>query len=174
MITAYAVLGLVVLQRLGELWYSARNTRALKAAGGVEHGHRHYPVMVLLHAAWLTTIAAGIARDPAIRLFPLVLFLPLQFLRLWVLATLGPYWTTRVITLPGAPLVRRGPYRFLRHPNYLIVVGEVAILPLVFGQALTAIVFSLANGALLAWRIRIESAALAPRQGLPGKDRMPA
>jgi methyltransferase len=129
---AYLILALVVLQRVAELWYAARNTKALRARGAIEYGRRHYPLMVALHASWLAAIAFGIHRDASIRAFPLICFVALQGLRVWVLATLGPYWTTRVITTPGAPLVYRGPYRFLRHPNYVVVIGEMAMLPLVF------------------------------------------
>src|SRR5665213_1220150 len=125
MTIAYAILLLVVLQRIGELWYAARNTRALKARGAIEYGRGHYPLIVLLHASWLIAVAIGIRFDPAVRVFPLVLFALVQALRVWVLATLGRYWTTRVITLPDAPLVKRGPYRFVQHPNYLVVIGEI-------------------------------------------------
>lgn len=163
---AYAILALVVLQRVGEIWYASRNTRALKARGAIEYGRGHYPLIVLLHASWLTAIAIGIRRDPAVRAFPLMFFVLLQALRVWVLATLGRYWTTRVITIPGAPLVHRGPYRVVKHPNYLVVIGEIALLPLVFGQVTNAIVFSVLNGAALAWRVHIEDAALGPRRGL--------
>lgn len=157
---AYAILVLVVLQRVGELWYASRNTRALKARGPIEYGRGHYPLVVLLHTSWLTAIVIGVHRAPAIRALPLMFFVLLQALRVWVLATLGPYWTTRVITVPGAPPVNRGPYRFVRHPNYLVVVGEIALLPLAFGQVTNAILFSVVNGVLLAWRIRVEDAAL--------------
>lgn len=160
---AYAILVLVVLQRVGELWYASRNTRALKAQGAIEYGRGHYPLIVLLHASWLTAIAIGIHRDPAVRAFPLTFFVLLQALRVWVFATLGRYWTTRVITIPGAPLVHRGLYRFLRHPNYVVVIGEIALLPLVFGQVANAFVFSVLNGAALAWRIRVEEIALGRR-----------
>ena len=164
MTIAYAILLLVVLQRIGELWYAARNTRALKARGAIEYGRGHYPLIVLLHASWLIAVAIGIRFDPAVRVFPLVLLVLVQALRVWVLATLGPYWTTRVITLPDAPLVKRGPYRFIRHPNYLVVVGEIALLPLAFGQVTNAILFSALNGVLVAWRIRVEDAALRLRR----------
>jgi methyltransferase len=163
---AYAILLLVVVQRAGELWYASRNTRALKARGGLEYGRRHYPLIVLLHASWLIAIAISIRSDPAVRVFPLGLFALVQALRAWVLATLGPYWTTRVITVPDAPLVNRGPYQFLRHPNYVVVVGEIAFLPLVFGQVANAIVFSVLNAAVLAWRIRVEESALDGRRAL--------
>jgi methyltransferase len=172
MTAAYAILAFVGLQRLSELVYAARNTRALKRRGGIEYGERHYPLMVLLHASWFAAIAIGVHRDPAIRPVALVLFALAQALRLWVLASLGRYWTTRVITLPGVPLVRRGPYRFLRHPNYVVVIAEIALLPLIFGQAVNAVVFSLLNGLVLTWRIRIEEAALGPRRDL-GTARAP-
>jgi methyltransferase len=162
--TAYAILVLVALQRIGELWYAERNTTALKARGGREYGRGHYPLIVVLHAAWLIAIAIGIRFDSAVRVLPLVLFLLVEALRVWVLATLGPYWTTRIITVPDEPLVRRGPYRFVRHPNYLVVVAEIALLPLVFGQVTNAIAFSALNGVLLARRIRVEDAALQPRR----------
>jgi methyltransferase len=163
---AYAILAFVVVQRVGELMYASRNTRNLIARGGIEYGQRHYPLIVVLHASWLVAIAFGIHRDPAVRVFPLICFVLLQALRVWVLATLGRRWTTRVITIPGAPLVHRGPYRFLSHPNYLVVIGEMAVLPLVFGQITNAILFSALNGAVLTWRVRVENAALGPRRRL--------
>lgn len=172
MTIAYAILALVVLQRVAELWYASRNTKALKARGGTEYGRRHYSLIVALHASWLIAVAIGIRRDPVVRVFPLVLFALVQALRVWVLATMGRYWTTRIITIPDAPLVSRGPYRIIRHPNYLVVVGEMALLPLVFGQLRNAIVFSVLNGAALAWRIHIEDAALAPRRSLPRTDEL--
>lgn len=168
MTIAGGILALVALQRLVELWYASKNTRALKAAGGIEYGPRHYPLIVGLHASWLIAIAIGTRHDPRVRVIPLVAFVLLQALRVWVLATLGRFWTTRVITIPGAPLVRRGPYRFLSHPNYLIIAGEMALLPLTFGQVTNALLFSLLNGAALAWRIRVEEAALGPRKRLSG------
>jgi methyltransferase len=163
---AYALLAFVTVQRVGELIQASRNTRTLKAQGGIEYGQGHYPLIVVLHASWLVAVAIGIHRDPGVRAFPLICFALLQALRVWVLATLGRYWTTRVITIPGAPLVHRGPYRFLSHPNYLVVVGEIALLPLVFGQITNAILFSVLNAAALAWRIHIEDAALGTRRGL--------
>jgi methyltransferase len=164
--TAYAILVLVMLQRLGELWYASRNTRALKVRGAVEYGQGHYPLIILLHALWLMAIAWGIGRDPRVYLLPLVLFGFLQAMRIWVIATLGPYWTTRIITVPGEPLVRRGPYRLFRHPNYLVVIGEMAVFPLVFGQVRNAVVFSALNLGVLAWRIRHENAALERRRSV--------
>ncbi|MBX3498489.1 MAG: hypothetical protein KF889_03530 [Alphaproteobacteria bacterium] len=168
MIAALAIVGLVALQRLGELVYARRNTRALLAKGAVEVGRAHYPLFVLLHASWLLAIVAMLPPAPPIHWPALAALVALQALRLWVIATLGPYWTTRILTLPGAPLVRGGPYRFLRHPNYAVVVGEIAVLPLVFGLVGVAIVFSILNALLLWWRIRVEDQALESRRGRPG------
>lgn len=164
MIAALVIVGLVAMQRLAELAYARRNTRALLAQGAVEVGRAHYPLFVLLHASWLAAIVAMLPPSPPIHWPALAVVIALQALRLWVIATLGPYWTTRIVTLPGAPLVRDGPYRFLRHPNYAVVVGEIAALPLVFGQLGVAIVFSILNAALLWWRIRVEDQALESRR----------
>ncbi len=157
------VVALVVLQRLVELARSRRNERALLARGGVEVGARHHPLLVLLHTSWLLAILAFAPRD-TVSLGLLGAFVVLQALRVWVIATLGPYWTTRVITLADAPLVRSGPYRWLRHPNYWIVVGEIALLPSVFGAYAVAVVFSVLNAVLLLHRVRVEEAALARRR----------
>jgi methyltransferase len=158
------IVGLVALQRLAELAVATRNTRALRRRGGVEHGASHYPLIVLLHAAWLLALLFLVPADAPLSWSWLAVFLLLQALRLWVVASLGPYWTTRIITLPDAPLVRRGPYRFLRHPNYVVVAAEIAVLPLVFGAWRIAFVFSLLNAVMLAWRIRTEEQALSPRR----------
>jgi len=163
MTLASIILLSVALQRGVELVYSARNTARIRQRGGIEFGRGHYPFMVLLHAGWLISIAVGVTRDPIVRLFPLTIFAALQILRVWVIATLGPFWTTRVLSVPGEPLVRRGPYRYFRHPNYLIVIGEIAALPLVFGQVVNAVMFSVLNLAMIAWRVRIENAVLAQR-----------
>lgn len=160
----FIVLALVALQRLIEIVYAERNTRALLARGAVEVGRAHYPLIVLLHAAWLLAIILFLPMDATIYRIPLVLFVLLQLARVWVIATLGPYWTTRIITLESAPLVRSGPYRFVRHPNYLVVAGEIATLPLAFGEVEVAIVFTVLNAAMLAWRIRQEDTALAARR----------
>jgi len=161
---AYAILAVVALQRLLELAWARRNTRRLLAQGAVEAGRRHYPLIVLLHGSWLGAIALFLPRPAVILVVPLAAFVLLQCVRIWVLATLGRYFTTRVITLPGAALVHSGPYRFARHPNYLVVAGEILCLPLAFGEPAVAVVFSILNAAMLAWRIRTEEAALAPRR----------
>jgi methyltransferase len=161
---AYAVVALMALQRLGELVIARRNTAALLARGAVETGAGHYPLIVALHVLWLASVLLFLPHPTPVYWPSVVALLLLQALRMWVITTLGPYWTTRIITLPGAPLVRRGPYRFVRHPNYLVVAGEILALPLAFGEVLVAIVFSLANAAILYWRIRQEDTALRPRR----------
>jgi methyltransferase len=159
---AVAVLAFVTAERLAELVLARRNTARLLAAGAREYGAGHYKLIVALHAAWLVTLLALAPGRPVSPVW-LALFFVLQVLRLWVLATLGERWTTRIIVLPGAPLVTHGPYRLLNHPNYAIVVGEIAVLPLAFGLPLIALVFSLLNAAVLKLRIRAENEALAIR-----------
>jgi methyltransferase len=166
---AYIVIALVALQRLAELIYAERNTRALKRRGAVEIGRAHYPLIVAVHAAWLVTIAILLPKVVRIDFVLLGVFVVLQGLRIWVLASLGPYWTTRIITLDGAPLIRRGPYRFLRHPNYAVVIGEIAVLPLVFGEIWVAAAFTVLNAAVLTLRIRQENQALAARRIIPAE-----
>jgi methyltransferase len=163
---AYAIIFLVVLQRLGELVLANRNTRRLKAQGAVEIGARHYPLIVLLHTAWLLAVLWLLPAPLEISWPWLAIFVLLQAARIWVISSLGPYWTTRIISVPGAPLVRRGPYRFVRHPNYLVVAGEILALPLAFHEIPVAIFFSLANAAILFWRIREEEVGLVTRREL--------
>jgi methyltransferase len=158
------ILSLVAAQRLVELTLAASNTRRLLARGAREVGRAHYPLFVLLHASWLIAIAVTtpIDRQPY---WPLVgVFVVLQLLRVWVVATLGPYWTTRIITLDQAPIVRRGPFRLVRHPNYCVVVVEIAVLPLAFGNWPVALIWTILNALLLRHRIRVEMGALSERE----------
>jgi methyltransferase len=153
------ILGFVTLERVAELALAKRNTRRLLAQGAHEHAAGHYPLIVALHSLWLLSLW-WLAPSRAIDGLWLALFVLVEIGRMWVLATLGPRWTTRIIVLPNAPLVRRGPYRFLNHPNYAVVVAEIAVVPLVFGLWRVALVFSLANAVLLWIRIRAENRAL--------------
>jgi methyltransferase len=153
----------VTLQRLGELWLSNRNTRRLLAKGAREHAPGHYPLIVGLHTAWLAALW-WLAPTRPIDGFWLALFVIIELVRIWVLASLGARWTTRIIILPDAPLVRRGPYRFVNHPNYLVVIAEIAVLPLVFGLWKVALIVSILNAAVLTIRIREENRALAEAQ----------
>lgn len=159
MILAIIILSLVTVQRVGELVLAQRNTRRLLARGAVESGAGHYPFIVALHGAWLGGLWL-LAWDRPLNLWLLVVFIGLQAARIWVIATLGERWTTRIITLPGEPLVRRGPYRFVSHPNYLVVAAEILVLPLAFGLAWFAQIFGLLNIAMMAVRISSEAQAL--------------
>jgi methyltransferase len=154
-----ALLAFVTLQRLVELPIARANTKRLLAEGGHEVGASHYPIIVALHAAWLVTLW-WLAPDRPIDIPFLLLFLLIEAGRVWVLRTLGNRWTTRIIVMPGEKLIEAGPYRFVRHPNYLVVIGEIAVLPLVFGLWDVAIIFSLLNAAMLTVRIRTENRAL--------------
>jgi methyltransferase len=153
------ILALVTLQRLGELWLSSRNTKRLLAQGAHEVGASHYPLIVAVHFWWLALLW-WLAPGRPVDGFWLAVFLFLELGRVWVLATLGRRWTTRIIVLPDAPLIRRGPYRYVNHPNYIVVVGEIAVLPLIFGLWRVALIFSLFNATVLAIRIREEGRAL--------------
>ena len=154
-----AILAFVTLQRLAELVLARQNTARLLAMGAREYAPGHYPLIVAVHTLWLAALW-WLAPGRPIHWPLLVLFILLQLGRVWVLRTLGPRWTTRIIVLPGAPLVTDGPFRFVSHPNYLVVVGEIAVLPLMFGLWQVAALFTVLNGIVLAIRIRAENRAL--------------
>jgi methyltransferase len=162
----YWTLCVVAVQRLAELAFAAGNTARLRRRGAVETDAGGYPLFVLLHAGWLATLALWVpaATPPC---WPLLgLFALLQLGRIWVILSLGHWWTTRVLTLPGAPLVQTGPFHWLRHPNYALVIAEIAVLPLTFGAVAIAAAFSALNLMLIMRRIQIEDRTLAPRRGL--------
>jgi methyltransferase len=156
---AEILLFLVTAQRAAELVLSSYNTRRLKERGAVEISPRHYPLMVAVHAAWLISLFV-FGHDRPLNMAALAVYLALQGVRFWIMRTLGARWTTRIIVLPGAPLVSSGPYRYLAHPNYAVVAGEIAMLPLVLGLPWLAIVFTILNAAVLFIRIRAETRAL--------------
>jgi methyltransferase len=156
---ATLILALVTLQRLGELVLSRYNTRRLLAQGAIEIAPDHYPFLVAVHAAWLVTLWIW-GRDQDVSLVGLSIFILLQALRFWLLATLGARWTTRIIVLPDAPMIAAGPYRYLSHPNYAIVAAEIAVLPLALHLAVIASIFTVLNALVLAIRIRAEARAL--------------
>ena len=160
----YLIIALVALLRLAELLLSAHNTHLLKAQGGIEIGAGHYPLFVILHSSWLFAILLATPANAAVNLWILFAFAILQLGRVWVILTLGRFWTTRIITIPGVPLIKKGPYRFFSHPNYIVVIGEIALLPLVFGNWQVAIIWSVLNAMLLVWRIHVEETALAQRR----------
>ena len=160
MTAAAIILALVTLERLGELAISRRNTVRLLGRGAFEVGAGHYPLLVVLHAAWLITLWIFVW-DEEVNWLPFTTFVLLQGFRLWVLVSLGSRWTTRIIVLPGAPLITKGPYRYLSHPNYAIVAGEIALLPLALSLPWLALLFSVLNGVALFVRVRAEARALA-------------
>jgi methyltransferase len=160
MILSIVILALVTAQRLAELVIARRNTRELLAQGGIERGAEHYPLMVALHAAWLGGLWTLAWNRPA-NLWWLAIYVVLEALRVWVLTSIGRRWTTRIIVVPGETLVRKGPYRLIPHPNYAVVVGEIAVLPLVFGLTGYAVAFTVLNAAMLWLRIRTENTALS-------------
>jgi methyltransferase len=161
---AQIVFAYIVVQRLAELVYASANTRRLLAEGGKEHGADHYPLFIVLHGGWLASIALFAKPSVEPSLLLLNAFIASQTFRFWTLASIGRWWTTRIISAPHFPTVKRGPYRFIKHPNYALVVVEIALLPLLLGAPAMAITFSLLNAALLWWRIRVENAVLKERQ----------
>jgi methyltransferase len=162
---AELILGLVTAQRAAELVLSYRNTSRLMARGAVEVAPKHYPLMVAVHALWLAALWV-FGRDQPVNVAGLIVYLALQGPRFWVMHTLGGRWTTRIIVLPGEPLVSAGPYRFLTHPNYAVVAGEIATLPLVVGLPWLAMLFTILNAAVLVIRIRAENHALEPSRSV--------
>ncbi len=164
---AELILALVTLQRLGELVVSRHNTRKLMARGAVELAPGHYPLIVAVHAAWLLSLWV-FGHDHPVNAIALALYLVVQVFRFWVLWTLGSRWTTRIIVVPGEPLVSTGPYRYLSHPNYAVVAAEIAVLPLVLYLPWIAAIFTALNAAVLAIRIRAENRALAASRPTTG------
>lgn len=157
---AILLLGFLTVQRLGELGLARANTARLMARGAVEHGRGHYPLMVAFHALWLAGLWILGWNNP-IWLPGLAAFVLLQAARVWVLATLGPRWTTRILVVPKEKLVSSGPFRWVRHPNYCVVAGEILVVPLTLGLPAFAAVASLLHAAVLWIRIRSEDEALA-------------
>lgn len=158
---ALAFIAFLLLQRGAELVLARRNTRRLLARGAVEHGAGHYPLIVAMHAAWLLAIAVLGWSNP-VHLGWLAAFAVLQILRVWVLLSLGSRWTTRIIVL-DEPLVARGPYRWVSHPNYMVVIAEIIVAPMVLGLWPVAAVFTILNALMLRVRIREEARALGLR-----------
>jgi len=161
----YWTVALVAVQRLVELAYARRNTMQLRRLGAIEADAEGYPFFVFLHASWLASLVVFVPSAaspywPALGFFGL-----LQLGRVWVIVSLGRYWTTRILSLPGAPLIQKGPFRYLRHPNYWLVTVEILTLSLAFDARAIAAGFSALNLVLIARRIRIEDRVLAPRRG---------
>ena len=155
------ILTLVTLQRLGELVLAKRNTAQLLAAGGYEVGAAHYPIIVAFHTIWILGLW-WLAPWQAVNWLLIGVFAILQTLRIWVISTLGARWTTRIIRVPNETLVVGGPFRFMNHPNYAVVILEIFILPLAFGLTGFALISGLINICILAWRIHVEKTVLFP------------
>jgi methyltransferase len=158
---ALVIMAFITVQRLGELVLAKRNTAKLLARGGYEIGAGHYPFIVAFHTAWISVLW-WLAPAQTVNWVLIAVFAVLQALRVWVIATLGARWTTRIIRVPGETLVARGPFRFLNHPNYAVVIAEVFVLPLAFGLVWFSIISGLINIGILSWRIRVENNALEP------------
>jgi methyltransferase len=160
---------LVAVQRLFELVLARKNERRARARGAVERGEGHYLLIVALHTLWLvSTLVEGLLRGPELPAFwpaPLALFLLLQPVRYWAIFSLGDRWNTKILVLPGEKPLRRGPYRYLDHPNYVVVVVEILTFPLIFGAWITALFFTVLNAVVLSVRIREENRALSEFSG---------
>ena len=173
------ILSLVTLQRLVELSIAHRNTKRLMARGGIEMGSNHYPFIVALHSLWLLGLwYLVIFQAPAVSMPWIFAYLVLEAARGWVIAALGSRWTTRIIVVPGESLVGEGPYKYFRHPNYMVVAGEIFILPMAFGLWWYAVIFGVLNLAVLWWRVRAEDEALRslrepPHSAEPPESSMP-
>lgn len=160
MTATYLFLGFIILQRLSELFIAKRNTARLLARGAYEVGAAHYPVMVAMHSAWIICLVV-FGYDNSVAYGWLAVFAVLQVLRVWILGSLGSRWTTRIIILEE-PLVVRGPFKYVSHPNYMLVVAEIIVAPMALGLTWVALVFTVLNAAMLWVRIGVEHKALAP------------
>jgi methyltransferase len=159
----------VLVQRGAEELYSQRNTRRLLREGGHEAGHDYYPLVAVTHLAWIASVFFLIPPTAPIHWPALLLYLALQIARYWIIGSLGRYWTHRIITLGGAPIVRRGPYRYVRHPNYAVACAETLLLPLAFGSLALAIIMTAIYAAAIRYKIVLEEQALAPRRATADK-----
>lgn len=157
---ALIFLGFIIVQRLSELVIAKRNTANLLARGAYEVGATHYPVIVAMHSAWIACLLI-FGYDKTVAFGWLAVFAVLQVFRIWILGSLGGRWTTRIIILEE-PLVVRGPFKYFSHPNYMLVVAEIIVAPMVLGLVWVAIVFTVLNAAVLWVRIGVEQKALAP------------
>jgi methyltransferase len=160
------IISIVIFQRVIELIISNRNERWLLSRGAVEYGNEHYKLIVILHTSFfISMIVEYIIREryiefSLINYILLIFFVLLQLVRIWVLSSLGKYWNTKILRVPGSELISKGPYRFFKHPNYLIVAAEIFVLPMIFNLYFTAIVFTVLNAVMLRVRIRVENEAL--------------
>jgi methyltransferase len=159
---------LILIQRGLEELYSQHNTRRLLKEGAFEAGRDFYPVVAVTHLGWIAALATIVPPRAQVHAPPIAAFLVLQVARYWIVANLGRFWTHRILTLPGAPIVTTGPYRLLRHPNYAVTLAETLLLPLAFGEVALALIFTVLWGAVLHYKIGLEDRALAPRRSPAG------
>jgi methyltransferase len=155
----FIIITLFILQRLTELLISKRNEKWLIRHGAVEHGKRHYPLIILLHMGFIGSLIAEYLLFPGKALiYPfLIVFLVLVVAKIWIIRSLGPYWNTKIYRIPGIAPVRTGAYKYLKHPNYLIVIAEIMIFPLIFHLYYTALIFTILNAIMLTIRIKAEN-----------------
>jgi len=157
-------IGFIICQRLLELTIARRNERFMKEKGAIEFGGEHYPWMVIIHTSFIVSMILEVSflNHTLTHVWPILLliFIITQMIRVWTIKTLGRYWNTKILVLPGAKVVKKGPYHFIRHPNYLIVTLELLTIPLMFNAWVTAVVFSILNSLILSIRIPIEEKAL--------------
>lgn len=167
MIAFWGMILILAAQRIAELFISKRNEVWLKSQGGYEVGAEHYKYMVMLHLTWFLAMVAEhyIRKTSFSSLWPvwLAIIILAQIGRYSVITTLGKFWNTRIIVVPSAPLVRKGLYRFIRHPNYWIVGTEIAVIPLLFELYITSLLYTILNAIMLVVRIRVEEHALAQK-----------
>ena len=155
---------LILAQRGLEELYSARNTKALIAQGAREAGRAFYPVVAVTHLAWIFSLWSMISPYAPVNWLLIGLYIALQIVRYWVIWSLGPYWTHRIITMKDAPLIAHGPYRLMRHPNYMVAILETALLPMAFGAWSIAFVMTAIWAAVLSYKVHLEDTALAQRR----------
>ena len=164
MFLAFVFITIIVLQRVIELIIAKRNAIWIKSKGGYEVGKNHYPYIVLLHTLFFISLLIEVTTKEVVyttwMLIPFLIFVVTQFGRIWALTSLGPFWNTRIMILPGASVIAKGPYRYMRHPNYFIVITEIAVIPLIFQAYWTAFIFSILNVVILSVRIKVEEKAL--------------
>lgn len=155
---------LVLAQRGLEDLYSARNARRLIQAGAYEAGRSYYPVVATVQLAWLGSVFFLVPPEAPVSYPLLVVYLVLQVVRYWSIAALGPYWTYRIVTMDDAPIVREGPYRFMRHPNYAVLIAETFLLPAAFGAWALAIIMAAIESSVMYYKILLEDEALERRR----------
>ncbi|MCJ7839505.1 hypothetical protein MUB24_01000 [Lederbergia sp. NSJ-179] len=159
-----ALISFIAVQRLFELYIARKNEKWMLQKGGMEYGQEHYPYMVMMHISFFISLLVEVTLTDQgqARLWPvfLVVFVLLQMARIWVISTLGKHWNTKIIVLPGADIIKKGPFQYVKHPNYMIVTLELLVVPLMFHAYITAIIFFLLNQWILSIRIAVEEEAL--------------